>query len=257
MPRKARQKSIINIYHVVIRGADRQRMFESHSDYCKYLDILKRYKEELDFDIYAYCLMSNHVHLLIHEKSNSLETIFRHINTCYAVWFNMKYQRTGFLQQGRYYSEPVDNEKYLLSVLRYIHNNPTKAGLEAYPGESYHYSSMSDYLSGSFRIISPSLLGVIFKDLQSFKSFHEEIVDDECLDIDKIKTRIPDDVARSIIIEECKCHSVNDFQSLSKVDRDKYLLLLNKKGISIRQLNRLTGVPKGVIDRVLAKKRSS
>ncbi len=115
MPRKPRAISESNIYHVVIRGADRQQMFEEKNDYDKYLDILSYYKKECQFEIYAYCLMSNHVHLLIHTSNTPLATVFRRINTRYAVWFNMKYDRTGFLQQGRYYSEPVNDERYLLT----------------------------------------------------------------------------------------------------------------------------------------------
>ena len=106
MPRKARLKSTSNVYHVVIRGANRQQMFEDRKDYLKYLDILEYYKRECNYSIYAYCLMSNHVHLLIYTPVTPLEMIFRRINTRYAVWFNMKYDRTGYLQQGRYYSEP-------------------------------------------------------------------------------------------------------------------------------------------------------
>ena len=73
MPRKPRAISESNIYHVVIRGADRQQMFEEKNDYVKYLDILSYYKKECQFEIYAYCLMSNHVHLLIHTSNTPLD----------------------------------------------------------------------------------------------------------------------------------------------------------------------------------------
>ena len=130
MARHSRKKSSTQIYHVVIKGADRQLLFEETKDYRKYLDILEYYKEEFHFKIYAYCLMSNHVHLLIHHPDTaSLESIFRHINTTYATWFNLKYNRTGFVQDGRYFSEPVEDSRYLLTVVRYIHYNPAKAGL--------------------------------------------------------------------------------------------------------------------------------
>ena len=98
MPRHSRKKSSTQTYHVVIKGADRQLLFEETKDYIKYLDILEYYKEKFSFNIYAYCLMSNHVHLLIHHPDTvSLESIFRHINTTYATWFNLKYKRTGFV----------------------------------------------------------------------------------------------------------------------------------------------------------------
>ncbi len=146
MARHARKKSSTQTYHVVIKGADRQLLFEESKDYIKYLDILEFYKDQLKFEIYAYCLMSNHVHLLLrHPNTVSLESIFRHINTTYACWFNAKYDRTGFVQDGRYYSEPVESDNALLTIVRYIHYNPSKAGLENFPGSGYQWSSFNDY----------------------------------------------------------------------------------------------------------------
>ena len=90
MPRNSRRKSGTLTYHVVIKGADRQLLFEEAKDYEKYLEIIDYYKQECQFELFAYCLMSNHVHLLIrHSPEFPLETIFRRINTAYAVWFNM------------------------------------------------------------------------------------------------------------------------------------------------------------------------
>lgn len=102
MPRQKRRKSSLQMYHVIIRGADHQLFFQEPKDYKKYLDLLDYFKSECQFKIYAYCLMSNHVHLLIHSPLTPLETIFRRLNTSYAGWYNLKYQRTGYLQNSRY-----------------------------------------------------------------------------------------------------------------------------------------------------------
>ena len=96
-----------------------------------------------------------------------------------------------------------------------------------------------------------SLIGNIHQIIKNFISFHKEIVEAECLDIHKIKKRLPDDVAKEIIVNETGCSSVTEFQSLSLLDRNKCLLRLHEKGISIRQLNRLTGIPKGIIARIV------
>lgn len=89
MPRIKRQTSTTNTYHVVIKGADRQLLFEESKDYRKYLELLDYFKQECQYEVFAYCLMSNHVHLLIrHSDDIPLETIFRRINTTYAVWYN-------------------------------------------------------------------------------------------------------------------------------------------------------------------------
>ena len=257
MPRKPRTKSKTNIYHVVIRGADRQQMFEDKNDYLKYLDILDYYKQECNFYIYAYCLMNNHVHLLIFTPDTPIETIFRRINTRYAVWFNMKYDRTGYLQQGRYYSEPVDNEDYLLSVVRYIHQNPYKAGMETFPGASYPWNSIHSYLEGNSSLVDIDLITKLIGNTNAFISFHKETDESDCLDIHKLVKRIPDDVAKQIIYDETGCSTATDFQKLSLSERKKCLLHLHEKGISIRQLNRLTGISKGIIERTVTRGHSS
>ena len=98
MARQARKLSSTLTYHVIVRGADRQLLFEETKDYLKFLDFLQLYKEKYEFEIFAYCLMSNHVHLLLrHPETVTLERIFRSLNSSYASWFNQKYQRTGFL----------------------------------------------------------------------------------------------------------------------------------------------------------------
>lgn len=257
MPRKPRIKAASNVYHVVIRGADRQLIFEESMDYKKYLEILEFYQEECSFELYAYCLMSNHVHLLVYAQTTSLENIFRRINTRYAVWFNMKYSRTGFLQQGRYYSEPVENLPYLINAVRYIHQNPFKAGLEEFPGASYPWSSMQNYINNSPSFINTEYILKLFGGKDNFISFHKEITEADCLDIHKIKVRLPDDVAKEIIIRETGCSSITEFQSLSLLNRDKCLLRLHEKGIFIRQLSRLTGISKGIIARAVTEGHSS
>ena len=257
MFRNARQLSSNDTYHVVIRGADHQLLFEEKKDYQKYLEILQLYEAECQFELYAYCLMPNHIHLLIHSPVTSLGSVFRHVSTTYSSWFNAKYNRTGYLQEGRYFSEPVETEKYLFTVLRYIHQNPIKAGLETVPGETYPWNSFCDYISGINDIVNIEYILQLLGGLESFRSLHQIIVEEECLDINTLRKRLPDDVARDIIRTECNCETVSDFQKLTLLERNGNIILLRKKGLSIRQMNRLTGTPKGVIEKIISKKISS
>lgn len=257
MSRNARQLSSTDTYHVVIRGADHQLLFEEKKDYQKYLEILQLYEAECQFELYAYCLMPNHIHLLIHSPVTSLGSVFRHVSTTYSSWFNAKYNRTGYLQEGRYFSEPVETEKYLFTVLRYIHQNPIKAGLETVPGETYPWNSFCDYISGINDIVNIEYILQFLGGLESFRSLHQIIVEEECLDINTLRKRLPDDVARDIIRTECNCETVSDFQKLTLLERNGNIILLRKKGLSIRQINRLTGTPKGVIEKIISKKISS
>lgn len=251
MPRKPRKLSVTQVYHVVIKGADRQVMFEESRDYRKYLDILDYYHEECHFELYAYCLMSNHVHLLIHTSDIPISNIFRRINTTYAGWFNAKYNRTGFLQDGRYYSEPVDCDRYLLTVLRYIHYNPVKAGLESSPGQKYPWSSYNQFFEPTPLLINSEYVLSLFAGISDYIEFHKDSPVEDLLDVGNTRKRIPDDVAKEIISDISHCCSSTEFQNLSLKERKYYIQEICKKGVSIRQLNRLTGTPKGVIERIL------
>ncbi len=260
MSRHARVKSRTRIYHIVIKGADRIRLFEECSDYQKYLDILAYYKQECRLEIFAYCLMSNHVHLLLrHPEDISLKSIFLRINTTYALWFNSKYQRTGFLQNDRFHSEPVEDVTYLLTVTKYIHRNPLNAGLEPSIGSSYPWSSYHEYVTESPKLIDSNFILSNFDTIECFQDFHIAAATDSepsCLDIDKLRRRMPDDVAQELIQKISHCNSSTDFQKLTLIERDRFICELHKKGVSIRQLNRLTGTPRGVIDKILAKNKT-
>lgn len=254
MPRKKRKLSLTGIYHVVIKGTNSQLLFEERKDYLKYLDILEYQKSLCDYKIYAYCLMSNHVHLLIHISSTPLEIVFRKINTTYSCWFNMKYHRSGPLQDGRYYSEPVDDIRYFLCVLRYIHYNPSNAGLEKCPGEKYEWSSYCSYTQSLPDFTDTSIVLEKMGGLGNFIEFHNTPSPDDCLDINKIKRRIPDDVAMTIIKEICNVEATTAVAEFSTLHRNECVRLCKEKGVSARQLNRLTGIPRGIIDRILANK---
>ncbi len=253
MPRTARKKSSTNIHHVVIRGIDHQLMFEFPQDFSKYIEVLSYYKERFHFELYAFCLMSNHIHIIINTKNESLSTIFHHINTRYSLWFNMKYNRIGHLQQERYYSEPIEDDRYLLTAIKYIHYNPFKAGLEEKVGTAYPWNSYHDYFSIESTLVDTKKILSLYGDISGFILHHSTPPTSCCLDVDSIRKRLPDDVAREIILAECNCVTTHDFSKLSIQERDQILPKLHKKGISIRQLNRLTGIPKGVISRILSR----
>ena len=139
MPRHARHISTSGYFHLIVRGIGRQALFEENTDYFFYLSILKRYSEETGVKVCAYCLMENHVHLLVHDLSGAVPLFMKKIGVSYSSFYNKKYERCGHLFQDRYLSENVETEKNLLTVCRYILNNPRKAGIctaETYPCES-------------------------------------------------------------------------------------------------------------------------
>ena len=148
MPRDQRQRSESGIYHIVMRGINRAVIFKDEEDYSVFLRYVEKAKAEAKFQLYAYCLMSNHIHLLLKEGEEELGIAFRRIGAGFVGWYNRKYERCGHLFQDRFRSEPVESEQYLFTVLRYIHQNPVKAGV-AKSVHEYPWSSICEYCSVS------------------------------------------------------------------------------------------------------------
>lgn len=245
MPRQARMKSETGIYHIMLRGINQQQIFENTEDYDKFLQILKDCKDISKFDLFAYCLMGNHIHLLIKEGTETLDQILKRICVRFVYWYNTKYCRVGHLFQDRFKSEPVNSEKYFFAVLRYIHQNPIKAGL-CKRVEDYAYSSYSKYINKDTLIDTDYVLNLAT--INDFIELNHEIVEISCLDVsDKAITRVTDEQAIVLIKKIAKCDNVSDFQNLDIVARDKYLKKLKDKGLSIRQLSRLTGISISIV----------
>lgn len=163
MTRIARVVSIGYPHHVVQRGNNKERIFFEHTDRERYLLLLKKYSDKTKSPILAYCLMTNHVHLLVRPKAEgSLSQMMHGMASCYAQFVNNKYTRTGHLWENRYYSCIVDNESYLWAVARYIEQNPRRAKLVEQE-EDYCYSSARAHLG----IIKDDILGEeLFSDKQ-------------------------------------------------------------------------------------------
>lgn len=145
MVRTARNWSPGTTYHVTARGNRKQELFHDDDDRKKYVTYLQETKEKYPFTIHAYCLMSNHIHLLIETHDVPLEKFIRILHTRYAVYFNKKYDYVGHVFQGRYGSTKIDTPSYFIKASRYIHHNPVEAKLTIHPG-SYPWSSYPFYL---------------------------------------------------------------------------------------------------------------
>ncbi|AKL96079.1 transposase [Clostridium aceticum] len=249
MPRRAREKSSIGIYHVMLRGINGQTIFEDNEDYQKFIETIKKYKEICGYDIYAYCLMSNHIHLLIREGIEDLGIVFKRIGVRYVHWYNWKHKRSGHLFQDRYKSEAVENDKYFLTVLRYIHQNPIKAGIEN-DIRKYPWSSYNEYLTKNVICDTKFILSIFGKDekkaIELFKKFNMEENNDKCFEYEE-RVKIDDTEATKIIIEVARVENTIQVQSIEKEMRDKVIKELKSRGLSIRQIERLTGVSFGVI----------
>ncbi len=130
-------------YHVLNRGRRKEKVFFQESDYLMFMDILEESTDVFNLEVHAYSLIPNHYHLLIRTPDGNLSRIMRHINGSYTQKINRRYGLEGSLFKGRFKSILVEEETYLLELIRYIHRNPLKAGLEKKLGEhrwTSHYS---------------------------------------------------------------------------------------------------------------------
>ena len=245
MPRQARRKSKSGIYHIMLRGINQQQIFEDSEDCEKFLQILKDCKAISEYKLFAYCLMGNHIHLLVQEEKEPVEQVMKRLATRFVYWYNIKYQRAGHLFQDRFKSEPVEDDAYFMTVIRYIHQNPVKAGL-CKKLSDYKYSSYNDFLSNSDLIDKDFVLGIIPFEL--FEDFNSQSTNDKCLEIeDKPIVRVTDEQAQRIIYKYSKCKSVAEFQNLNIKQRDRCLIKFRENGLSIRQISRLTGASFGIV----------
>ncbi|GBF35633.1 transposase [Desulfocucumis palustris] len=249
MPRQAREKSRTGIYHVMSRGINGQEIFNDDKDRLKYLETLYREKLEKSIEIYGYCLMGNHLHLLVKEDEKGLGAVMKKIGTRYARWYNWKYKRRGYVFQDRYRSECVNDDAYLLTVIRYIHLNPTRAYLVNKP-ESWKWSScgayygMQEYPSNLTE--TALILGIFSADrnaaVSKFMKYMEEANSDKCLEHEEIQ-RKTDEQVREEILRLMQCQQIQNIQSMSKEARNNLLRDVKAiEGTTYRQLARILGI---------------
>ena len=247
MPRKARVMSATGIYHVMLRGVNRQQIFYDEEDYAYFVKTLDRFKYVCGFRLYAYCIMGNHIHLLIQEGLEPVEGVIKRLSNSFVYWYNMKYERTGHLFQGRFKSEPVNDEPYFYTVLRYILRNPVVAGMCHSP-EYYSYSSAKEYIQGTRGITDILPVRNRYGRKELIKYIMQEN-DDDCLELKRyVRRGKTDTMAKNLILEEFGTYSpaVEDNQNRKSFNESVRRILA--RGVSIRQLSRLTGISKKIIE---------
>lgn len=232
--------------------------FLDKSDKYKFIDIIRETKEKYNYEIYAYCLMDNHVHLVIYDKEQKLSKLMQSIEISYAIYFNKKYERVGHLFQDRFFSKKVEDREYLKMVCRYIHQNPQKARIEK--TENYKWSSYKEYIENS-KIINNELLLSIFSEnkdnaKQEFIRFHNTDVEEnkqkelsDMIEYEMHRKMSDEEVERSIC-ELLEIDNVYEILQFNNELRNQSLAKLKSlKFVSIRQLSRVIGINRKIIER--------
>ena len=148
MPRKPRQGSSTGVYHWITRGMNRKALFHFREDYLHFLDLIRDHSKEHEILVYHYCLMPNHVHMLLYAPNVASLSKFSHfLKRCYAYYHSKTAKHQGASFERMYKSLPIEDNAYLLECGRYIERNPLRANLASRPDE-YEYSSYAYYAFG-------------------------------------------------------------------------------------------------------------
>ena len=264
MARKLRLASDSGIYHVILRGVNRQDIFENEKDFLKFLSLMERLAFPVDetghrvpplLVIYAYCLMPNHVHLLLREQPGMLVSdAIKWVSGTYAGYFNVKYEHVGHLFQDRFRSEVVNDWEYFVTLLRYIHQNPVAGGLVDNV-RYYRWSSWREYDPEMVCDVPICATQAVFTKI-SFDAL-EELVDmplpktQRILDFDSDSgRRVTDERLREYIKAEFGIAEVPTIQHLEKEKRNEIVKKLLEFCHNVRQISRVTGICRGVISRL-------
>lgn len=262
MPGRIRKTSNSGVYHVMLRGNNKQVIFEGRKDYLKFQNFLfqKCHPQDSDHNplvpccvIYAYCLMPNHVHLLIQEKEEKISDVIKWITISYAQYYNIKYGHSGHLFQGRFRSENVEDWDYFVTLLRYIHQNPVAGGLVG-KVRDYNWSSWWEYENNPACQIpfcsTGSVLSRISMDALTELVNEPLAKTQRILDINnETPIRLDDEIIREFIRVDCQVKNPKDIQSYPITERQAILKRIRAFGGSIRQISRITGISGSIIRR--------
>ena len=245
MPRAPRVISESGYYHVILRGNGRQLIFEDDADRRAFLETLARRAGDAGIRVLAWCLMENHVHLVLDDQGRELSRAMHRLAGDYAQRFNRRSGHVGHVFESRFKSCAIESDSYLLQAIRYVHDNPAKAGVS--PAAEYPWSSYHEYVD-SPEISDTSTALDMLGGVDGFVAFRRE-GQPRPYRFDR-RSRVPDDemgdVAK-LVLGDLPAHEVG---GLPKPERNDVLLRLRETGLSVRQIERLTGVGHGTISRV-------
>ena len=246
MPRSARRMSESGFYHVMLRGNGRQVIFGGDADRREFVHGLRDVLPPLGVGLMAWCLMSNHVHLLLSDADGHLSEAVHALATRYAGYFNRVTGHVGSVFDGRFRSVPIESDAQLLAAVRYIHENPVKAGVCASP--DYPWSSYREYVGEpSISDVGPVL--DLVGGVEQFERFSSDRrPSGYCF---RAGVRVPEDEAADVARAAVYPLEPSELKALDISERNRLLVAMRETGLSVRQIERLTGIGRYAVEKGL------
>ena len=256
MPRTSRFYSKSKVYHIIFKGIDDQTIFYDDQDRKFFLKQIPITQNNFNYIVYAYCLMVNHIHLVIKCQDVFLASAMKSLLVRYVHYFNQKYKRKGPLMQNRYKSKNVENEKYFLDLCKYVHRNPEKAGIAL--TQDYEWSSYKEYVGKAKIINKNALLYYLNNDVKQFikytlnKNNSEEL--NSYMEYEMIEKLIDEHLIQYITkkFDIDKVENIPNYFKSKTEEELKHILkeIANIKGTNITQVARITRLGRRRIEKV-------
>lgn len=253
MARSPRVRAEQGFYHVVLRGSGRQIIFECDGDRRLFLLLARECLGDAGINVLAWCLMSNHVHLLLEDSADELSHAMHRLAGRYAAHFNRLTGHVGHVFDGRFKSVPVTSDRQLLQVVRYIHDNPARAGICR--AEEYPWSSYAEYAGGATIL---ARTGTVLDMLGGSEGFVDFSAGADYLGYaERLGARVSDDEALAVAREALGDVEPSALKAMGRAERDRLLQLMRDAGLTIRQVERLTGIGRSTISHATHRRRDA
>jgi len=238
MARHPRQLAESGIYHVMMRGTNRDAIFLEDEDFQQFLKALVETKQASGCLVLAYCLMTNHVHLVLRTGTEPIGVVIKRLGVRYAGWFNRKYSHVGHVFQDRFRSRPVENDAYLVTLLPYIWNNPVAAGMTPRP-EAYEWSSRRLLDHPTTLVDDAALRELLAIDPIELATAHVPTEDETVAKLDRPHHNL--ESAADLLRRMCGATCPEEFDDLGAVTQQRVVRELRTRSLSYALIGRLIG----------------
>lgn len=247
-------RTVTGFYHVCARGMGKQLIFEGDEDRWEFLELMRDCCREEGVTVIAWCLMGNHVHLVLADYEDAMSAAMHRLLLTYARRFNKRTGRTGHLFQNRFDRRSLDTDRYLMAAIRYVHANPQEAGIALI--ERYPWSSFAEYLraydNDTTRGFSdPSCVLELFGSAEGFIAYSLSMPDGsepalcDMKETEWERHAFADKMAKSLGVPLC------GVKAAPPARRDTVIVGLHDAGFTVRQIERYTGIGKSTVSRIV------